>query len=251
MGMKLSRLFALCLVALLVPVWSLAANYSFQPTPANLGDIDHHYVYSMNIAGLNLSGQTITSATISISQIYNWNSDPNILYMHLLDKALNTPKSSGTPDGAPVACASATESGASITDCSYQFDLTSNDPNDTNFQDYYASSPNTYGSANNPISDQLYSSSTLTNKNVLLASPSFTTTPTNYTYNFNSAQLADLNAWFADGDISIGLDPNCHFYNNGITFSFTTGSSSVPEPTSMVLLGTGLIGLVRRLKKAK
>ena len=48
---------------------------------------------------------------------------------------------------------------------------------------------------------------------------------------------------------AFGFDPDCHFWNNGITFSFTTAPTATPEPTTLALLGTGLAGLYYRCKR--
>lgn len=69
------------------------------------------------------------------------------------------------------------------------------------------------------------------------------------TYNFTADQLADLNAFFANGNAGFGFDPDCHFYNSGITFTIET--AQVPIPAALWLLGSGLLGLIgiRRTKK--
>lgn len=67
------------------------------------------------------------------------------------------------------------------------------------------------------------------------------TTAQDLTYNFTDANLSTLMAYAADGDFGFGFDPDCHFYNDEITFSIETAATPIPAP--ILLLGTGLIGM--------
>lgn len=70
-----------------------------------------------------------------------------------------------------------------------------------------------------------------------------------WTYNFTSYQLITLTNYAADGKFYLGFDPDCHYYNSGITFNVVTEHQSVPEPSTFLLLGLGLLLGVGFLRK--
>jgi hypothetical protein len=60
----------------------------------------------------------------------------------------------------------------------------------------------------------------------------------------DTAQLAALNSFGADGRIAFGLDPDCHYYNKGVSFSIRTyipPAAIVPAPAAVMLSSVGLV----------
>ncbi|HZP84961.1 MAG TPA: hypothetical protein VFB21_25210 [Chthonomonadaceae bacterium] len=200
-----------------LPAPASAATLSFTPSPADLSDLDHHSVYTWRINGINLNGQTITGASLSFKDIRNWDSNPNVLHLHLLDTAKTGGVSSFVDDP-----------NGTTPETDYTDDFIST---------RYHSDPH-----------WLVSSGTA---DTFLIDKSFTTTPINYTYNFTSAQLQTLATYIQHGNnVALGFDPDCHFYNDGVTFQIKT--ADVPEPGAMALfVGLGVSSLHCLLRRRR
>jgi len=74
------------LVAATVLAGAISANaIVFTPTPADLGDLDHHNATTWGITWSVPSGQTITGATLTFKNIWDWQVESDKLFIHLLD----------------------------------------------------------------------------------------------------------------------------------------------------------------------
>jgi len=66
---------------------ALAEVYSLSPDPCDLGGLDHYYYYTWRIDRPWADTKQVTLATLTFSQIRNWDNHSNDLYVHLLDDA--------------------------------------------------------------------------------------------------------------------------------------------------------------------
>ena len=54
-----------------------------------------------------------------------------------------------------------------------------------------------------------------------------------------------------NGYFGFAFDPDCHWYDSGMVFSFNTGAAPVPEPSTFLLFGAGLAGIAFMRRNSK
>lgn len=203
-----------------------------------LGDLDHYYNYTWGMdLGLDFSQVEITAASITFNNIYNWDDGSYDLYVHLLD--LDTKLTTyGGPAGVGYSYDGQGGGDAFAS-------VSANPANGTLLEHYeydYA-----YSKKYNPSTRDIR---TKWDRDTGQGSRDIT-------YDFTASEIAALMTYASDGIVGLGFDPDCHFYNDGISFKVTTASlptgGEVPEPTTMLLFGTGLIGIagMRRRRNKK
>ena len=78
-------------------------------------------------------------------------------------------------------------------------------------------------------------------------------TPQDLTYNFTADERAALESFAADGNFALAFDPDCHFYNDGVTLTIQTqpGGTAIPLPASapMGLVLLAGLAIARRFRR--
>ena len=207
-------------LGLLAGIASLASAQTTTYSTTGLNSMDHHSLYTWNLSGIDLTGKYVSSATLTFTGLYNWNTDANVLHIHLLDTSINSGLTSFLDDNPAL-----TPSGGS------QVDLT---------DDFKNARYHNGKDATGATAPWLVAAGT---GDTFLADVTRGTTAQTYSYDFVAGNTVNiLDTYIRNGNnVAFGIDPDCHYYASNVTLSITTQPGSninkpIPEPGSIALL---------------
>jgi hypothetical protein len=229
-----------------------AAILTYTPPDPDINDLDHFYAYTWKVSGISLAGDNVSGATLKFKKIYNWDDNANELFIHLLDTAKYSGLASFQDE---------------VTDPSPLIDDFVNTRHHSNpswlvaagTADTFLTSRSfaTAGAAPNDWTSGENSAASLEGwswyqDGTAWHNGSYKNVYT-YTYTFSSGELTALQSYITNGgNIAIGLDADCHFFNSGVTLTInTTTPPAIPEPGTLALLGSGLAYGYRRYRRRR
>lgn len=226
----------------------IANTYTIQPSDVDMADLDHYkpVIWGFNLNGVETdlaNGMVISKATISIKNITNWNNLRNELFINLIDNPWTGSTSSTQVD--------------------LRYLTNENAPrSDSVRSNYFTNTSATNG----------YSLLTHNNGQAVTYLTSFTdtngsNTKENYSYDFTGGQISTLQAYlgtlagyqkYSNGttnnltkprwDLGLGFDADCHYWNDGVSFTVTT--ASVPDSGATLGLLASVLGGLALLRRS-
>lgn len=223
-----------------------------------LTQIDHHDIYTWGFNGISLAGKTVLSATIAFTQINNWDTNQNRLYIDLLD----SPNSKNSvPSGGAVNSIQVDTNAGDVGIANWNDDFLHNNTNSVgaNGGGDWRYSLTANGSAAKGLvavgaNDTPDHANDLGHAGTQDGTHSFAGpgSPVNYTYTFSATDLTTLASYINNGgDFAFGFSPDCHYFDTAVTMQISLGNASVPEPKSILLLGAVAFLLLRRIQRKR
>lgn len=211
----MKKIFSLLVLFAAVTGLSACADAGIiQPSPADAYDLDHSCFYIWD-ADISLQeNEVLTSVSLFFNNINNWKIESyDRLFIGLLNE---------------------NEMNSAVSDYNMTKAFSSN---------VYKAVDNAFGNALANYSELL---TVFTDDNEYWHYYYGWVNPSeDFIYDFTSSEIDLLNSYIADGgSFGIGLDPDCHFYNCGISLCYEV--ETIPEPAAVALMFIGALFLRRR-----